>query len=132
MIIIMMPNLHTSSKDGKRRAGDVMAVHGSKPVPTHSGGSTNLNGGNEMNTLTMDLGGVETATQTKNIRAKSIPIVLAISVFAGLLAYLIFRATSTLSAQENQLLLLTAFIVIGFEIVWLAYGAILGILKLFR
>ena len=85
-----------------------------------------------MNTLTMDLGGVETATQTKNIRAKSIPIVLAISVFAGLLAYLIFRATSTLSAQENQLLLLTAFIVIGFEIVWLAYGAILGILKLFR
>lgn len=132
MIIITMPNLHTSSKEGKRRAGDVMAVHGSKPVPTHLRGSTKLNGGSEMNTLTMDLVGVETATHTKNIRAKSIPIVLVVSVLAGLFAYLIFRATSTVIARENQLLLLIAFIVIGFEMVWLAYGAFLGILKLLR
>ena len=126
-----MPNLHTSSKDGKRRAGDVRVVHGSKPVPTHFRGSTKESGGTNMNTVAMGLSGVETAAPTK-IHAKSVPIVLALSLLTGLFGYLIFRATSTAIAQDNQILILITFFVIGFEMVWLGYGAFLGVLKLMK
>ena len=78
----------------------------------------------------MDLGSVETATHTKNIHAKSVPIVLAVSVLAGLFAYFIYRAAATAVTQDSQFILLVAFVAIGFELVWLAYGAVLGILKL--
>ena len=83
-----------------------------------------------MNTVTMGLGGVETAAPTKHIHAKSVPIVLALSLLTGLFAYFIFRAISTTVAQDNQILVLITFFVIGFEMVWLAYGAFLGVLKL--
>ncbi len=125
-----MPNLHTSSKDGKRRAGDVRVVHGSKPVPTHLRGSTKESGGTNMNTVAMGLSGVETTDPAKNIHAKSVPIVLALSLLTGLFAYFIFRAISTTVAQDNQILVLITFFVIGFELVWLAYGAFLGVLKI--
>lgn len=85
-----------------------------------------------MNTVAVGLSGVETSAPPKSIHAKSVPIVMALSLLAGLFAYLVFRATGTAITQDNQILVLITFFVIVFEMVWLVYGAFLGVLEIMK
>ncbi len=82
-----------------------------------------------MNTLALDINSEESAVLPAPSGVSGVRMTLAVSILLGPVAWLVCRVISGQFVGGGQGLILLAFCVIGFELVWLAYGATLLIRK---
>ena len=82
-----------------------------------------------MSTLAMDINSENSAVSAAQSGVSGVRITLAISILLGPLVWLVCRAISGRFVGGGQGWILLAFCVIGFELVWLAYGVALLVRK---
>ncbi len=82
-----------------------------------------------MNTVALDINSEESAVSPAPLSVSGVRITLAVSILLGPVAWLVCRAISARFVGVGQGWILPAFCVIGFELVWLAYGLVLLVHK---
>ena len=82
-----------------------------------------------MNTVALDINSKESAVSPAPLGLSGVRITLAVSILLGPLAWLACRVISDRFVGSGQGWILPAFCVIGFELVWLAYGLVLLVRK---
>lgn len=82
-----------------------------------------------MNTVALDINSEEFAVSPAPLSLLGARITLAVSILLGPVAWLVCRAISDRFVGVGQGWILPAFCVIGFELVWLAYGLVLLVRK---
>ncbi len=82
-----------------------------------------------MSLRALELSNEESAVLPAPLGVSGVRITLAVSILLGPVAWLVCRVISGQFVGGGQGWILLAFCVIGFELVWLAYGAALLVRK---